>query len=367
MARTLGRRDNCGPPDRNNALNTSDKPATAPGSLRPFLVWLAAFYAVWLALVSVGDYWTTIVEHWPIALSMAAGSYFAGSTPMGGGTVGFPILVLLFDQPASLGRDFALAVQSIGMVSASIFILSRRMPVDWHLLRPALVGALVGTPFGAAFIAPNVPDLWVKLLFAVIWASFGVMHFLKVRPIVAATGKAQSWPGRDRPIGLAIGLAGGIVASLAGVGIDMMIYAVLVLLYRADLKIAIPTSVILMAFTSVVGIVSNMLLATLLPGSYAIADAVLYNWLAAAPIVALGAPFGAWVVNRLPRTPTLLIVSALCIGQFVWTLVKADVSGSGLLFAIGGVLAMNVVFHLMFEYGERRRQARHAAEAQAAV
>ena len=42
-----------------------------------------------------------------IAAAMAVGSYFAGSTPMGGGTVGFPVLVLLFDGPATLGRDFA--------------------------------------------------------------------------------------------------------------------------------------------------------------------------------------------------------------------------------------------------------------------
>jgi hypothetical protein len=39
---------------------------------------------------------------------MAFGSYVAGSTPMGGGTVGFPILVLLFDLPATLGRDLCL-------------------------------------------------------------------------------------------------------------------------------------------------------------------------------------------------------------------------------------------------------------------
>lgn len=367
MARPPARRDNGAPPDRNDALTINDQPAVTPGSLRPFFIWLAAFYAIWLLIVVAGNYWQTIVEHWPIALSMAAGSYFAGSTPMGGGTVGFPILVLLFDQPASLGRDFALAVQSIGMVSASIFILARRLPVDWHLLRPALAGALLGTPLGAAFIAPNVPDLWVKLLFAVIWASFGVMHFLKVRQIVAATGKARPWPGKDRPLGLAVGISGGIVASLAGVGIDMMIYAVLVLLYRADLRIAIPTSVILMAFTSVVGIASNIVLATVLPESYAIAEAVLYNWLAAAPVVALGAPLGAWVVNRLPRTPTLLIVSTLCVGQFIWTVLKAEVSGLGLLFAVGGVLAMNVVFHLMFEYGEGRRRRSMSASTRPAT
>ncbi len=82
----------------------------------PFLIWLGAFYATWLVLVISLDAWSHVVGNWAIAAAMAFGSYFAGSTPMGGGTVGFPVLTLLFDYPASLGRDFGLAVQSIGMV-----------------------------------------------------------------------------------------------------------------------------------------------------------------------------------------------------------------------------------------------------------
>jgi uncharacterized membrane protein YfcA len=327
----------------------------APRPLLPFVIWLAGFYTVWAAILVSGGLKDVAAAHWPIAVAMAFGSYFAGSTPMGGGTIGFPVLVLLFDQPASLGRDFALAVQSIGMVSASVYILSSRKPLDWHLLRPALAGSLVGTPLGCAFLAPLAPELGVKLLFAVTWASFGLMHFLKIRPIVAAAGNAAPWPGMDLPLGLFVGVLGGLVSSLTGVGIDMIIYAVLVLLYRADLRIAIPTSVLLMAFTSVVGISSNLALAAVWPADYAVPVEVFHNWLAAAPVVALGAPFGAFIVSRLPRTPTLLIVSTLCILQFVWTIVKARVVGLDLLLAIGGVLAMNAIFQLMFDYGERRR------------
>jgi uncharacterized membrane protein YfcA len=326
--------------------------------LWPFALWLACFYSVWASIVLVGGLWQQVAAHWPIAAAMAAGSYFAGSTPMGGGTVGFPVLVLLFDQPASLGRNFGLAVQSIGMTSASIYILAARRTLDWHLLRPALLGSLIGTPLGAAFIAPYAPDLAVKLLFAIIWCSFGIMHFIKLGPLINAHGKADAWHGVDRPAGLLIGLTGGIVAATTGVGIDMMIYAVLVLIYRADLKIAIPTSVILMAFSSIVGITSNVLLMQVNPGLYNVAPEVFYNWLAAAPVVALGAPFGAMVVDRLPRAPTLLIVSTLCIGQFFWTVLKERVSGWALLMTIAGLVATNLVFHVMFKIGERRKLAR---------
>ena len=81
----------------------------APRALWIFPLWLALFYLAWLTVIVVGHHGQTLREHWPIALAMAFGSYVAGSTPMGGGTVGFPILVLLLKLPATLGRDFSFA------------------------------------------------------------------------------------------------------------------------------------------------------------------------------------------------------------------------------------------------------------------
>ncbi|MBI1264030.1 MAG: TSUP family transporter [Alphaproteobacteria bacterium] len=320
----------------------------------PFLAWLAAFYTVWVLIVSLNGLWPVVRDHWPIAAAMAAGSYFAGSTPMGGGTVGFPVLVLLFDLPASLGRNFGLAVQSAGMVSASVFILTARRTLDWALLRPALAGALIGTPLGAAFIAPYASDILVKLMFAVTWASFGIIHWLKLNDIVKPEGPRHPHDRLDTPVGLFIGLSGGVVASLTGVGIDMMIYTVLVLFYRADLKMAIPTSVLLMAATSLIGIASNAALGAINPALYAIDPAVFYNWLAAAPVVALGAPLGAVIVNYMPRRPTLLIVSTLCLAQFVWTVFKEGVDGWLLMAVLGALAGLCAAFLWLFQLGERQ-------------
>lgn len=67
--------------------------------LWPFVLWLAVFYTAWITLVTWRGDWANVLSHWPIALAMSFGSYIAGSTPMGGGTVGFPVLVLIFDFP----------------------------------------------------------------------------------------------------------------------------------------------------------------------------------------------------------------------------------------------------------------------------
>jgi uncharacterized membrane protein YfcA len=77
------------------------------------------------------------------------------------------------DLPATLGRDFSLAIQSVGMTSASIYIFCRRQELEWPMLRAALPGALIGMPIGILYVAPLASDLFIKLLFASMWCSFG--------------------------------------------------------------------------------------------------------------------------------------------------------------------------------------------------
>ena len=322
-----------------------------------WFLWLLGFYSVWTWLVFGHDRWDDVTAHWPIALAMAAGSYVAGSTPMGGGTVGFPILVLLFGLPATLGRDFSFAVQAIGMTSASIFILCRRQALAWSMLKGSMLGAVIGLPIGIFWLAPMIPELWVKLVFAVVWASFGVLHLYRIGEIAAHDGMTEFDERWDLRVGFALGFfAAATVASVTGVGIDMVVYATLVLLCRADLKIAIPTSVLIMAFTSVLGVGLKVVTTGLQPGVYE-------NWLAAAPIVALGAPLGAFVVTLIGRKPTLFVVAILCVGQFIWTLYseRAILSVFSLLAAVGAVGVLVLGFEKLRAWGavlvgERKEQ-----------
>ena len=327
--------------------------------LFPFFAWLAVFYGAWLTLVIAGDHLRTVLEHWPMAAAMAVGSYLAGSTPMGGGTVGFPVLVLMMDMPATLGRDFSFAIQAIGMTSASIYILCRRQELEWPMLRAALLGALLGTPLGIAFVAPLASDLFIKLLFASMWCSFGLLHLRRINEITSYEGMTPHDVAFDHRVGFIVGFFGGLtVASITGVGIDMFIYMILVLWCHADLKIAIPTSVILMAFTSVVGVATKLLFGGFQPGTFE-------NWLAAAPVVALGAPFGALIVSRVGRKPTLVFVSILCVLQFAWTLVheRALLTAWSVSAALLGVVVFLLVFQDMYRHGYRlaRRQKNVAA------
>lgn len=377
----------------------------------------------------IGDFGSLVRDNWGIAAAMAAGSYVAGSTPMGGGTVGFPVLVLIFDQSGAMGRDFAFAIQSIGMVSASVFILTRPKidqckagsraksrslddwtsdenhreqrgsaqglgntkraqndndssppaldllshdapqsspetvhtfdsvdcsnQLEWELIRPAMLGSLISTPLGILWLAPRLPDLSVKLIFAVIWASFGLMHLVKLREFVLYSGGRTRWDSRRVEIGFAVGVLGGLISSITGVGIDMILYATMVLLFQADLKVSTPSSVIVMAFTSVVGITWTIFLHWWQPLEFPIDPAVFPSWLAAAPVVAVGAPIGAWAVQKLPRVPTLILISLLCLAQFIWTLLQERVDAFGCVIALGSVLLMNLGFHFLYRLGKK--------------
>lgn len=332
-------------------------------SLKYWFLWLAAFYSIWLYLVIGKGLWSVAIAHWPMAFAMAIGSYAAGSTPMGGGTVGFPVLVLLFELPASLGRDFSFAVQSIGMTSAAIFILARRQPIATAMLTGAMVGATLSTPVGILLVAPLLSELWIKLVFAVLWASFGVLHLYRLNEIASHSGMTDFDERWDFKAGLVIGLlAGATVAAVSGVGIDMMLYTALVLLCRADLKIAIPTSVIIMAYTSIIGIAVKVFLS-----AEGIQPGVFENWLAAAPVVAIGAPLGVYIVAKIGRKPTLLVVAGLCVVQFIWTL-QSEFGRLGVVGIMGATAAVGLflgVFEGLRAWGNRlvfRRQQQSPTE-----
>ncbi|HBZ69930.1 MAG TPA: sulfite exporter TauE/SafE family protein, partial [Deltaproteobacteria bacterium] len=108
-----------------------------------FWLWLLLFYVSWAAFVFGQGRWATVAAHWPISLAMLFGSYVGGSTPMGGGSVAFPILVLLLGEPARLGREFSFAVQSLGLGSATVYMLLSGRPLAWGVLRWAILGSAV--------------------------------------------------------------------------------------------------------------------------------------------------------------------------------------------------------------------------------
>src|SRR5690606_7182876 len=138
----------------------------------PFLAWVIWFDLAWLTAVAGFSLWGHVAAQWPIALAMAFGSSVAGSTPTARGTAGFPSLVLLVGEDVSVGRYFSFLVQSVGMSSASVFLLCARRTMAWRLLLISLGTAFAVIPLALWLVVPLVPAPVVKLTFATIWAGF---------------------------------------------------------------------------------------------------------------------------------------------------------------------------------------------------
>ncbi len=318
-----------------------------------FRVWLIAFYASWLVVMYAGGSWGTAWGNWPVAVAMAGGSITGGSTPIAGGTVGFPVLVYVFSRPARLGCDFSLAIQSVGMVSASLFILTRGRLIDWRMLKFALIGTAIGTPLGSVTIAPIVADSAVKTMFAVVYASFGLLHLVRMRQLVDRDGPSPVCYRGDPWLAVGVGLMGGMLASVIGVGADMLLYGMLVLLYRTDIRVAIPTAVIQMAGTSLLGLATRLILGITSPESDPLLSEVLPYWLAAAPVVVLGGPVGTIVSRHIPRIVLLTLVSLMCVAQYAWTCIQQKFTVTDLFWATVAVGFVSLALQLMFLRGQR--------------
>jgi uncharacterized protein len=101
------------------------------------------------------------------------GSVVGGSTPMGGGSVAFPILVLAFKRPSASARD--LMIQALEMTSALLFMIDRKVSLPVRLLAGSAIGAGFGLLTGTLWLVPRFPESSVKLLFSCLWMSFALL------------------------------------------------------------------------------------------------------------------------------------------------------------------------------------------------
>src|SRR5215475_2571060 len=125
-----------------------------PPSMRLWYAYVGAFLVVWAALVFGCSLSLEVSKQWPIALVMVMGSLVAGSTPMGGGAISFPFLVLWVGIAPGEARDFGLVIQALGMTSAMVFILCRRTPVQSRILAWTVTGAAAGMLLGTLVFVP---------------------------------------------------------------------------------------------------------------------------------------------------------------------------------------------------------------------
>lgn len=278
---------------------------------RAWLTWVAVIYAVWAVLLFGGPGLDHYIENWPIALVMVLGSAVAGFTPEGGGAIAYPILSIWFNLPGSVARDFSLAIQAIGMTSASIYILSSQRR-SWSFYRHVplfvlfnVLGLIVGMASYNMISFALLQMTFVSLALAFIAALWSVRRF----------GDQTDFDLNSSfrcVVVCAMCFLGGFASSMFGTGADMLLYVCLSCWFAMKEKEATDLSILVMAAVSIVAI----LIRALLVGGI---DPVVYEmWLAAVPVVLLGAPLGNWLLQKMRKESMLLFLLLFNLWTFVW-------------------------------------------------
>lgn len=114
-------------------------------------------------------------DYYSLSIAMVFGSIIAGSTPLGGGVVAFPVSVLVVGFSPSQGRDFSLLIQSVGMTAASYLIMIKKPNlIEKHgiLLANALFFGLMGLIVG--FLTTISPFV-VMCIYTILLVAFAIV------------------------------------------------------------------------------------------------------------------------------------------------------------------------------------------------
>jgi uncharacterized membrane protein YfcA len=281
-----------------------------------FRLWYGTMMALWLALFAAFAGLPFLFDHLHYPAVMLLGAFVAGLTPEGGGAVAFPVLSVFFAIDRAMARDFSLMIQSIGMTSASIWILSRnyRPLHHYRVLLWCVPLCFTGFVLGMALLQA-IPVVVIQALFLSFITAFAIAYTASghrnARSVLALDSAA------DR-VGLgAILLVGGMCASLFGTGADILLYTLLVTRFRLDEKYATHLSIMLMAAISLLGFGWRHF------WDGGISAYQVGTWLCAWPVVLLMAPLGSFVLGRLEVAWMLRAVVVLNVLQLAYFNLRA--------------------------------------------
>lgn len=262
-----------------------------------------------------------ISEHWVISVTMIFGSLVGGGTSEGGGAVAFPVFTKLLGIPPQDARVFSLAIQSIGMGCASLAIIYMRIKIEWRAILWAGGAGIVGIILCTFFLLPVVAPPLVRIVFTVMVCSLAIALILLNRgEHKFRNEEIPVFGGREKAFLMMAGFIGGILSGLVGCGENIATFTLLVLLFRVCEKVATPTTVILMTIVTIVGFGLHVFVT----GHFT--ETVKAYWLAAVPIVCVGAPLGAFICAHMKREHIVWFLIFLITLEFISTVLIIKVS-----------------------------------------
>ena len=314
-----------------------------------FVLPVAVVYLSWFGYMNATDSWALFLTDWYMTVTMIFGSFIAGASSEGGGAIAYPAMTLLFNITPDVARNFSLAIQSIGMTAATLWIVAKKISIEKTYLWLVMAGGTLGIVLGSFFVIPYVSGAVAKMMFVSFWLSFGIALFIinHVRKRDTVTELSGLTSGQKAEL-LLVGVIGGVLSAIFGNGLDITSFAYVTLKYNLSEKIATPTSVILMASNAVVGALLHFFVLGDMQQ-----EAVNF-WLVSIPVVLVGAPLGAYVITRLNRIIIACLLYLIIIAQFIAALMIIQPDSGLLLVSLITFLVGNGLFFLLTRMGALR-------------
>ena len=277
-------------------------------------------------------------SEWGVSLTMLFASFIAGATSLGGGAVAFPVLTKVLEILPHNAMLFSIAIQSVGMTAASVLIYANRIKVQFTLLPITFLGGMCGFTSCYFLIRPLVAPSSIKYMFTVF--SILIVIFLLIQ--VLKSNKSAKSTLRTKittPCLFITGFIGGLITSFIGTGADFVFFTLLSFVYSYDIKSSTATSVIIMALISVY---ASVLLSIT---TDVFTPEIRSMWLAAIPVVIIGAPLGAYFCKRVNEKIIVGIVFILVLAEAVSTFLLVPIVKQTFVFIL--VIAIVCLFFVL--------------------
>ncbi len=320
---------------------------------RVFAGWCLCALALWVGLFTTFDSVRFLIEHWYYAAMMVAGAFVAGFTPEGGGAVAFPVLNVFLHVDRVLARDFSMMIQSVGMTSASIFILSHKDTVirDFKPLLFLIPVCILGFLLGMQLLQ-QIHVYLIQAFYLSLSATFVTAYFFSDHRGLRT--QLQVTSGLDVLYLGVVLILGGMFSSLFGTGADVVVYTLLVTRLSMTAKMSTRMSIVLQASVSLFGY-----------GYRAFVDHGLTNdqiktWLCAYPVVLFMAPFGAYVLSRLHVNWMLKTIIGINVFQILYFNLSEPSVNKVLASTVFCLVLSTIFFYALGQMARNLKSARSA-------
>lgn len=184
----------------------------------------------------------------------------------GGSILTVPIMVYLFSMTPTLAAGYSLFVVGFTALIGSLFYI-RRGDVDFKTGTTFALPSVIGVNFSRGFILPRMPQELFKIGDFVLTKEVFVMAAFAVLMIAASVSmikkRAERMPMNAHPalqlliVGIQ-GLVVGAIAGFVGAGGGFLIIPALVLLAGLHMRVAIGTSLMIIAVQSLLGFAGDV-------------------------------------------------------------------------------------------------------------